>query len=25
VIRANNKDAVPNRLNPMFMMTEVTQ
>lgn len=25
VIRANNKDAVPNRLNPMFMMTEVTK
>ncbi len=25
VIRANNKDAVPNRLNPMFMMSEVTQ
>ena len=25
VIRANNKDAVPNRLNPMFMMAEVTK
>jgi len=24
VIRANNKNAVPNSLNPMFMMTEVT-
>lgn len=23
VIRANNKDAVPNRMNPLFMMTEV--
>ena len=25
VIQANNKDAVPNRLNPMFMMKEVTK
>lgn len=25
VLRANNKDAVPNRLNPMFMMKEVTK
>lgn len=25
VIRANTKDAVPNRLNPMFMMTEVVK
>jgi hypothetical protein len=25
VIQANNKDAVPNRLNPMFMMTEVNK
>lgn len=25
VIQANNKDAVPNRMNPMFMMAEVTE
>lgn len=25
VIQANNKDAVPNRMNPMFLMTEVTK
>lgn len=25
VLRANNKDAVPNRLNPMFMMKEVAR
>ncbi|WP_152287617.1 DUF1214 domain-containing protein [Flavicella marina] len=25
VLRANNKDAVPNRLNPVFMMKEVTR
>lgn len=25
VIQANNKDAVPNRMNPMFMMTEVSK
>jgi hypothetical protein len=25
VLRANNKDSVPNRLNPMHMMVEVTK